>query len=129
MSGNFKYRHHVEPRVKTLLAERVIIHHSTEVRRFQNCSYEFGCQASKRNVRSLDRFHSFHSIGRKTSRRIYVFRGGLTRRQLTSRPESSMGRALGQKMGKHAKLKERQKWSDEKLHLDNARKLRGICFH
>ena len=31
-------------------------------------------------------------------------------------------------MGKHAKLKEKQKWSHEKLHLENARKLRGICF-
>ena len=31
-------------------------------------------------------------------------------------------------MGKHAKLKEKQKWSHEKLHLDNARTLRGIHF-
>ena len=31
-------------------------------------------------------------------------------------------------MGKHAKLKEKQKWSNEKLHLENARKLRGIHF-
>ena len=31
-------------------------------------------------------------------------------------------------MGKHAKLKEKQKWADEKIHLDNARKLRGIWF-
>ena len=31
-------------------------------------------------------------------------------------------------MGKHAKLKEKQKWSNEKLHLENARKLRGISF-
>ena len=31
-------------------------------------------------------------------------------------------------MGKNAKLKEKQKWSKEKLHLDNARKLRGIYF-
>ena len=31
-------------------------------------------------------------------------------------------------MGKHAKLKEKQKWSEEKLHLANARKLRGIYF-
>ena len=31
-------------------------------------------------------------------------------------------------MGKHAKLKEKQKWSQEKLHLENARKLRGIYF-
>ena len=31
-------------------------------------------------------------------------------------------------MGKHAKLKEKQKWSNEKLHLENARTLRGIYF-
>ena len=31
-------------------------------------------------------------------------------------------------MGKYVKLKEKQKWSNEKLHLDNARKLRGIYF-
>ena len=31
-------------------------------------------------------------------------------------------------MGKNAKLKERQKWSNEKLHLENARKLCGIYF-
>ena len=31
-------------------------------------------------------------------------------------------------MGKHAKLQEKQKWSEEKLHLENARKLRGIYF-
>ena len=31
-------------------------------------------------------------------------------------------------MGKHAKLKEKQKWSNEKLHLENERKLRGIYF-
>ena len=31
-------------------------------------------------------------------------------------------------MGKNAKLKEKQKWSEEKLHLDNARELRGIYF-
>ena len=31
-------------------------------------------------------------------------------------------------MWKNAKLKEKQKWSNEQLHLDNARKLRGIYF-
>ena len=40
---------------------------------------------------------------------------------------SFMARAL-EKWEKHAKLKEKQKWSNEKLHLDNARKLRGIYF-
>ena len=31
-------------------------------------------------------------------------------------------------MGKHAKLKEKQKWFNEKIHLENARKLRRIYF-
>ena len=31
-------------------------------------------------------------------------------------------------MGKNVKLKEKQKWSHEKFHLDKARKLRGIYF-
>ena len=38
-----------------------------------------------------------------------------------------MARTL-EKIGKHAKLKEKQKWSNEKFHLGNARKLRGIYF-
>ena len=51
----------------------------------------------------------------------------LTRKQLTSRPDHFWPE-LWKSMGKHAKLKEKQKWSNEKLHLENARKLRGICF-
>ena len=31
-------------------------------------------------------------------------------------------------MGKQAKLKEKQKWSEGKFHLENARKLRGTYF-
>ena len=51
----------------------------------------------------------------------------LTRKQLTSR-EDHLWLEHWNKMGKNAKLKEKQKWSPEKLHLDNARKLRGIYF-
>ena len=93
---------------QTLLAERRIIPYFTEIHwRIQNYSYEFGCYARKPHrwlleyrlikmfVRSLDRFHSMYSIGRKTSRRIYIYiyiyicgpRGRLTRKQLTSRPD------------------------------------------
>ena len=54
-------------------------------------------------------------------------REGLTRKQLTSRPDHLWPELWG-KMGRNAKLKEKQKWSHEKLHLDNARKLRGIYF-
>ena len=51
----------------------------------------------------------------------------LTRKQLTSRPDHSWPE-LWEKMGKNAELKEKQKWSHEQLHLDNARKWRGIYF-
>ena len=51
----------------------------------------------------------------------------LTRKQLTSRPDH-LWPELWKSMGKNAKLKERQKWSEEKIHLDNAIKLRGIYF-
>ena len=51
----------------------------------------------------------------------------LTRKQLTSRPDH-VWPELWKSMGKHAKLKEKQKWSNEKLHLEKPRKLRGIYF-
>ena len=51
----------------------------------------------------------------------------LTRKQLTSRPDY-LWPELWTKLGRNAKLKERQKWSHEKPQLDNARKLRGIYF-
>ena len=58
----------------------------------------------------------------------YMWSGGrLTRKQLTSRPDH-LWTELRKSMRKHAKLKEKQKWSYEKLHLENARKLRGIYF-
>ena len=51
----------------------------------------------------------------------------VTRKQLTSRA-GQLWPELWKSMGKHARLKEKQKWSEEKLHLENARKLRGIFF-
>ena len=51
----------------------------------------------------------------------------LTRKQLTSRPDH-LWPEFWKSMGKHAKLKEKHKWSDERIHLENARKLRGISF-
>ena len=51
----------------------------------------------------------------------------LTRKQLTSRLDH-LWPELWDKIGKTAKLKEKQKCSNEKLHLGNARNLRGICF-
>ena len=65
---------------------------------------------------------------RKNLQDGYMWSGWrLTRKQLTSRPDH-LWPELWEKMGKNAKLKEKQKWSHEKPHLDNARKLRGIYF-
>ena len=51
----------------------------------------------------------------------------LTRKQLTSRLDH-LWPELWKSVLNHAKLKEKQKWSNEKFHLENARKLRGMNF-
>ena len=51
----------------------------------------------------------------------------LTRKQLTWRPDHPWPK-LWKSMGKHVKLKEKQKWCYEQLHIGNAPKLRGIYF-
>ena len=51
----------------------------------------------------------------------------LTWQELTSRPDH-LWPELWTKLGRNAKLKEKHKWSHEKLQLDNARKLRGTHF-
>ena len=72
---------------------------------------------------SLDLFY----WKKKNSRRIYVVRGEINEKTADIQARSFMARTLGQN-GKNAKLKEKQEWSNEKLHLENARKLRGIYF-
>ena len=123
---------------QTLLAERGIIPYSTEVHwRNQNYSYELGCQAGEAHwwlleYRWIKRFVWF--LG-QVSRNLfwmeekppdgYMWSGErLTRKQLTSRPDH-LWPELWKSMGKHAKRKEKQKRSNEKLHLENLRKLRG----
>ena len=51
----------------------------------------------------------------------------LTRKQQTSRPDH-LWPEICKTMGNNVTLKEKQKWSNEKVHLENARKLRGIYF-
>ena len=51
----------------------------------------------------------------------------LTKRQATSRPDY-LWPELWTKLGRNAKLKEKQKWSNEKTKLDNARRLPRIYF-
>ena len=87
-----------------------------------------GYRGLKRFVRSLDRFHSVYSIRRETSRRIFLWSGErLTKRQATSRPDH-LWPELWTKLGRNAKLRGEQKWSNEKPQLVNAGRLRGIYF-
>ena len=74
MSGNFMYRHHVEPRVKLYSPREESFPIPLKYIDVSRSSYEFGCQAReahrwlleyrliKRFVSFLDRFHSVYSI-------------------------------------------------------------------
>ena len=57
-------------------------------------------------------------------RRVFVVREEIDEKTADIQARSSMARV----MEVNAELKEKQKWSEEKIHLDNARKLRGIYF-
>ena len=130
------YRYHVEPRVILYFPRERIMLHSTEVHwRIQNNTHAlekriddyWNIDGSRRLVWSLDRFHTIYSTGRKSSRRNYVVRGRSTRKQLTSRTDH-LWLELCTKLGRNAQLKEKEKWSNEKFQLENARKLRGLYF-
>ena len=56
-----------------------------------------------------------------------MVRGETDKKAADIQARSFMARTLDE-LGRNAKLKEQQKWSHEKPHLDNARKLRGIYF-
>ena len=125
MSGNFIYRHHVEPRVKLYsprtypeLQERIWMLNKSAA-----STIIWNADGSRDLSESWTGFTQFFSFRRGTSRRIYVVRAErLTRKQLTSRPDHVCPE-LWTKLRRNAQLKERQRWLK-----DNARKLRGIYF-
>ena len=123
MSGSFIFRHHVEPRVKF---------YSPREESFPiPLKYIDVSRTTRTNLdvmqeRRIDDYWNIDG-SEKPSRRIFVFRERLTRRQATSRPDH-LWPELWIKLGRNAKLKEKHKWSDEKPKLDNARRLRGIYF-
>ena len=129
MSGNFVYRHHVEPRVKLYSPREVsfpIPLKYIDVSRTTHTNLD---------VKQEKRIDDYWNIdGSRDLSDYWTGLNGcmwsgerLTRKYLTSRPDH-LWPELCKTMGKSAKLKERQKCSHEKLHLDNARKLRGIFF-
>ena len=137
MSGRFTYRHHVEPRVK---------HYSPREESFPiplkyiDVSRTTHTNLDVKQEKRIDDYWSSRDLSdpwtgftrftllEEKPPDGYMWSGErLTRKQLTSRPDH-LWPELWKSMGKHAKLKEKQQWSDETLLLENARKLRGISF-
>ena len=133
MSGNFIYRHHVEPRVKlcspreesfSIPMKYIDVSRTTHTnldvkqeRRIDDC---WNLDGSRDLSDYWTGFTQFTLLEEKPPDG-YMWSGWrMTRKQLTYRPE------LWTKLGRNAQQKERQKWSHEKPQLDNARKLRGI---
>ena len=140
MSGNFIYRHHVEPRVKLYSPREESFpiplkyidvsrttHTNLDVKQEKRIDDYWNIDGSRDLSDSWTGFTQFTLLEEKPPDG-YMWSGGrLTRKQLTSRPDH-LWPELWKSMRQHAKLKEKQKWSNEKLHLENERKLRGIYF-
>ena len=140
MSGNFIYRHHVEPRVKLYSPREESFpiplkyidvsrttHTNLDVKLEKRIDDYWNIDGSRDLSDPWTGFTQFTLLEEKPPDG-YMWSGGrLTRKQLTSRPDH-LWPELWKSMGKHTKLKEKQKWSNEKLYLENARKLRGIYY-
>ena len=107
MSGNFIYRHHVEPRVKLYSPREESFpiplkyidvsrttHTNLDVKQEKRIDDYWNIDGSRDLSDPLDRFHTIHFIGRKTSRRIYVVRGEINKKTAYIQARSSMARAL-----------------------------------
>ena len=140
MSGSFIYRHHVEPGVKLYSPREESFpiplkyidvsrttHTNLDVKQEKRIDDYWNIDGSRDLSDCWTDFTRFILLEEKPPDG-YMWAGErLTRKQLTSRPDH-LWPELWEKMRKNAKLKEKRKWSHEKLHLDNARKLRGIYF-
>ena len=140
MSGNFIYRHHVEPRVKLyspreesfpIPLKYIDVSRTTrtklDVKQESRIDDYWNIDASRDLSASWTGFTQFTLLEEEPPDG-YMWSGGrLTKRQATSRPDH-LWPELSTKLGRNAKLREKQKWSIEKPKLDNARRLRGIYF-
>ena len=141
MSGNFKNRHHVEPRVKLyspreesfLIPLKYIdvfrtTHTNLDVKQEKRIDDYWNIDGSRDLFDYWTGFTQFTLLEEKPPNGFMWFGRRLTRKQLTSRPDY-LWPELWTKLRRNAKLKEKQKWSNEKLHLENARKIAWDLFH
>ena len=138
MSGNFICRHHVEPRVQLyspreesfpIPLKYIDVSRTARTnlevmqeRRIDDC---WNIDGSGDLSDSWIGFTQFTLLEEKPPDG-YIWSGErLTKQQTTSRPDH-LWPELWTIYGRNAKLKEKQKWSNEEPNLDNARRLRGI---
>ena len=140
MSGNFIYRHHVEPRVK-LYSPREdsfpiplkyinvsrTTHTNLDVKQEKRIDDYWNIDGSRDLSDPWTGFTQFTLLEEKAPDGYMWSRGRLTRKQLTSRSDH-LWPVIWKTMGKNAKLKEKQKWSNEKLHLERTKIARNQ-FH
>ena len=132
MSGNFIYRHHVESRVKLYSPREEsfpIPPNYIDVSRTPHTNLDvmqdWNIDGSRDFSDPWTGFTQFTLLREKPPDGYLWSWERLTRKQLTSRPDH-LWPELWKTTGKNAKLKEKQQRSKGKLHLENARKLRGI---
>ena len=125
MSGSFIYHHHVEPRVKLyspretsfpIPLKYIDVSRTTrtnsDVKQEKRIDDHWNIDGSRDLSDSWTGITQF-TLSEEKPPDGYMWSGErLTRKQLTSRPDH-LWPELWKSMGKHAKLKEKQKWSDE----------------
>ena len=140
MSGNFIYRHHVEPRVKLyspteesfpIPLKYIDVSRTTQtnldVMQESRIDDYWNIDGSRDLSDSWTGFTQLILLEEKPPEGFLWSGGRLTRKQLTSRPDH-LWPELWRGMSKNAKPREKRKWAIEKPKLDNARRLRGIYF-
>ena len=140
IQGDFICRHHNEPRVQLYVPKEETFpiplkyidvtrttHANLDVKQEKRIDHYWNIDGSRDLSDPWTGFTQFTLLDEKVSEGFLWSGERLTRKQLTSRPDH-LWPELWKSMGKHAKLKEKQKWPNEKLHLENARKLRRIYF-
>ena len=137
MSGSFIYRHHVEPRVKLyspreesfpIPLKYIDVSRTTrtnlDVKQEKRLEDYWNIDGSRDLPDPWTGFTQFTQLEEEAPDGYMWSRRRLTRKQLTSRP-AHLWPELWKSMGKHAKLKEKQKWSNEKLHLKTLENFEG----
>ena len=129
MSGSFIYRHHVGPRVKLYSPREESFpiplkyidvsrttHTNLDVKQEKRIDDYWNIDGSKDLSAYWAGFTQFTLLEEKAPDGYMWSRERLTRKQVTSRPDH-LWPELWKTMGKNAKLKEKQKWTEERFIL------------